>query len=94
MVIDRSERTHEKGRTRSSGTMLAPATTTTTGWVAGCACGVDPTPDVVLDPFGGSGTTAAVANQHGRHAVLCELNPAYVELAERRCAPWAFRTAA
>lgn len=42
--------------------------------------------DLVLDPFGGSGTTAQVALQHGRRAVLCELNPEYVALAEARIA--------
>lgn len=36
--------------------------------------------DIVLDPFGGSGTTAQVALQHGRRAVLCELNPDYEPL--------------
>lgn len=43
--------------------------------------------DIVLDPFGGSGTTAAVAVSHGRRAVLCELNPSYVELATDRVGP-------
>lgn len=38
MVIARSERTHEKGRSRSSGTMLEPATTTTLGFYPSCAC--------------------------------------------------------
>lgn len=33
--------------------------------------------DTVLDPFGGSGTTAGVALLHGRKAILCELNPEY-----------------
>ena len=47
--------------------------------LAGCPAG-----GTVLDPFGGSGTTAAVANEHGRNAVLCELNPAYAELARKR----------
>ena len=42
--------------------------------------------DVVLDPFGGSGTTAQVALQHGRRATLCELNPTYVPLMEDRVA--------
>ena len=41
--------------------------------------------DVVLDPFGGSGTTGMVALELGRKAVLCELNPEYVKLAEQRC---------
>jgi DNA modification methylase len=40
--------------------------------------------DIVLDPFGGSGTTAAVAVKHHRQYVICELNPSYIELAEKR----------
>lgn len=42
--------------------------------------------DVVLDPFGGSGTTGMVAKQHGRDAILIELNPAYIPLIEQRIA--------
>ncbi|WP_447789412.1 DNA-methyltransferase [Pseudomonas farris] len=41
---------------------------------------------VVLDPFGGAGTTAVVAMQEGRKSVLCELNPDYATMAERRIA--------
>jgi site-specific DNA-methyltransferase (adenine-specific) len=41
--------------------------------------------DVVLDPFGGSGTTGQVALELGRRAILCELNPEYVEIIHRRC---------
>ena len=41
--------------------------------------------DTILDPFGGSGTTGMVALEEGRKAVLCELNPAYLELICRRC---------
>ncbi len=40
--------------------------------------------DVVLDPFGGSGTTGEVALELGRSAILIELNPEYVKLIERR----------
>ena len=40
--------------------------------------------DLVLDPFGGSGTTAEVALKHGRRAILIELNPSYVELQKAR----------
>ena len=42
--------------------------------------------DLVLDPFMGSGTTAQVALQHGRRAVGCELNPAYIDLIHQRLA--------
>lgn len=40
--------------------------------------------DTVLDPFGGSGTTGAVALELGRRACLIELNPDYIPLIERR----------
>jgi DNA modification methylase len=40
--------------------------------------------DVVLDPFMGSGTTAQVATDLGRHYMGCELNPKYVELHDMR----------
>jgi DNA modification methylase len=46
---------------------------------AGC-----PEGGTVLDPFAGSGTTLAVAAELGRNAIGCELNPAYIALAERR----------
>ena len=47
--------------------------------LAGCPKG-----GVVLDPFGGSGTTAAVANEENRNAILCELNPDYIPLINER----------
>jgi len=42
--------------------------------------------DVVLDPFMGSGTTAAVAIQHGRQYLGCELNQDYGTLQAERIA--------
>lgn len=42
--------------------------------------------DIVLDPFMGSGTTAAVAIQHGRQFIGCELNPDYKPLQDERIA--------
>jgi len=47
--------------------------------LAGC-----PEGGVVLDPFGGSATTGIVANKHNRNAVMCELNPDYIEIAKQR----------
>lgn len=47
--------------------------------LAGCPVG-----GVVLDPFGGSGTTGAVALELGRRAILMELNPEYVSIIHRR----------
>lgn len=47
--------------------------------LAGC-----PEGGTVLDPFGGSGTTAGVALKHGRKAILCELNPDYVPMIPAR----------
>jgi DNA modification methylase len=40
--------------------------------------------DIVLDPFMGSGTTAAVSLQHGRRFLGCELNEDYAALQEER----------
>lgn len=42
--------------------------------------------DIVLDPFMGSGTTAAVALQHGRQYLGCELNQDYGPLQDARIA--------
>lgn len=41
---------------------------------------------IVLDPFGGAGTTGVVAMQEGRQSILCELNPEYAALAGARLA--------
>ena len=38
----------------------------------------------MLDPFGGSGTTALVADGLGMDCTLIELNGAYVEIARKR----------
>lgn len=53
-------------------------------WTAQCCCGVPAVTDVVLDIFGGSGTTAAVAVAEGRQAWLIEANPAYAPLQDER----------
>jgi len=58
--------------------------TKTIGWRPTCKCKAETVPGIVLDPFMGSGTTAVVAYEHGRDYVGIELNPKYVELAEKR----------
>jgi DNA modification methylase len=46
---------------------------------AGC-----PKDGIVLDPFGGAGTTGLVADRWQRNAILIELNPEYAAMATRR----------
>lgn len=56
----------------------------TVGWEPTCPCNAGQKPCVVLDPFGGSGTTAQVSRSLGRDSILIEPNPSYVQLAEDR----------
>lgn len=51
-----------------------------------CKCNVGFTSGIVLDPFMGAGTTALVAKQLGRNYVGIELNPEYIEIANKRLA--------
>ncbi|MBS0595795.1 MAG: site-specific DNA-methyltransferase [Proteobacteria bacterium] len=44
--------------------------------------------NVVLDPFGGSGTTLIAAEKSGRQAQLIELDPKYVDVIVRRWQDW------
>jgi len=74
------------GGTRDAGTTLGwQRDTTITGYA--CVC---PEPDaparpaVVLDPFGGTGTTALVASAYGRHAITVDLSADYCRLAAWR----------
>lgn len=47
--------------------------------MAGC-----PPDGIVMDPFGGAGTTGLVADRLGRDCTLIELNPEYIEIARQR----------
>lgn len=40
--------------------------------------------DIVLDSFGGSGTTVIAAEKHGRHARIMELDPKYCDVIIKR----------
>ena len=39
---------------------------------------------IVLDPFSGAGTTGIVAKSLNRKSILIELNPQYIEIAQKR----------
>ena len=65
--------------------------TKTIGWECNCNCGYtrkDAVPCVVMDPFCGSGTTGVVALKHRRDFIGIELNPEYVDMAEKRMTPY------
>lgn len=73
---------------------------TTTGW-SSCGCpgtdgirldgyhtGTGWRPGMVLDPFGGSGTTAAVATGHSRDCISIDLDRRNLDLARDRIGMW------
>lgn len=74
-------------RLNPGGGIAGPNTTRqslTTGWEPGCSCDAARIPCTVLDPFGGAGTTALVADRLGRNAISIELNAEYMALAKGR----------
>jgi len=59
---------------------------TTAGWHPTCSCGVSEiVPCVVLDPFGGTGTTTLVAARLGRSSIYIDMKREYAEMAIKRC---------
>ena len=44
--------------------------------------------DLVIDPFGGSGTTGVACLASGRRVILVERDPRFAEIARQRCAHW------
>jgi DNA modification methylase len=66
-----------------------------TGYACACPQPDAPTrPALVLDPFGGTGTTALVATMHGRHGITVDRSADYCRLAAWRTADPAQRAAA
>ncbi len=57
-----------------------------TTWEPTCSCGADVVPAVVMDCFSGAGTVGAVCAGLQRRYLGVEINPAYIEIAERRIA--------
>lgn len=93
MIVEPSERrgvaqasgNAQRTSTSTSGTMTQAPSATIVGY--SCACPdttADTTPAVVLDPFGGTGTTAMVARALGRFGVHLDLSADYLRLAQWR----------
>lgn len=82
----KQSRIDEPGRVLSYASgMSATRRTTIIGEECGCENADAPTePAVVLDPFGGTGTTALVASVLGRHGISVDLSADYNRLAEWR----------
>lgn len=73
------------GHQPSAASSVPPSTKTITGYACACDRPTAPTtPAVVLDPFGGTGTTAMVARALGRYGVSCDLSADYQRLARWR----------
>jgi DNA modification methylase len=65
---------------RKAGGLGTPATRTMTGYACACPDTAAPsTPGVVLDPFGGTGTTALVATMLGRVGISVDLSLDYCD---------------
>jgi len=56
----------------------------TLGWQQGCKCNADKVPSIVLDPFGGAGTTPWVAKKLNRRCYVYEISEEYCELIVNR----------
>ena len=79
---DRAERAGRATTQQATGKHLACAENTTTGWTD---CGHNAWRNgLVLDPFGGSGTTGMVATGNGRDALLIDIDERNVHLASDR----------
>ena len=80
----KAQNTSRNDGDRWHGTGLPKTTTQTLGWQPTCGCNADTVPATVLDPFAGSGTTLAVAQELGKWGIGTDLNPEYLDLARGR----------
>ncbi len=85
--IAKNGRDYEQATSGSYDIRMGPSVrATTTGWRPSCRHDAEPVPATVLDPFGGSGTTALVAERLGRRAILVDLSEDYIGQALERIA--------
>lgn len=80
-----AERGHRAGTAAARG--AADFRIETTGWRPRCDGGQPPSanaPCRVLDPFGGTGTVALVADRLGRDGISVEIKPQYARMSDRR----------
>jgi hypothetical protein len=71
--------------TRPASGSVGPATAKRQlGWQPQCECDASARPQLVLDPFVGSGTTALVARGLGRRCIGIDLSADYLEIAAGR----------
>lgn len=86
VMSPRSQYGNGAGRNDGGRSQLVGASSSTLGWRPTCDCADNTGAGrcVVLDPFGGAGTTGLVADRLGRDAILIELNKEYTELGTDR----------
>ena len=84
--VNGREPAHVPGNTttKTDSTGWAPTTRATDVWSPSCECNAATVPATVLDPFGGSGTVALVAERLQRDAILIEISATYAQMAEQR----------
>ena len=81
---DLTARTGEAGTGNHCPNTTAGVELIDTGWRPTCACGLEPIPAVILDPFSGLATVGLVAVQLGRSYIGIELNEKYAEASRAR----------
>ena len=88
--VNKREPAHQPGNndTKTDSTGWKPRNAVTGRWLPSCSCegAIGSGKAIVLDPFGGSGTTGAVAIRHGRDGVVIEASAEYCVLARKRIA--------
>ena len=72
-------KTHYNGQTN----IISGGKTNPKKEIISCNCNAGFHPGIVLDPFGGSGTTGITAKKLQRNFINIELNPEYSEISER-----------